>query len=97
MEFSCEFKGTNLLHIKKAAYKYTDTCCVDFLPNEDSISCIFSFKEEITSQEFNKFLIDFKNDVLDEELRETIKEDTEPVRNLILSYAFSKVDFTEDV
>jgi len=35
-------------------------------------------------------LENFKRELLDQQLRKQIKEETEPVRNLILAYAFSR-------
>ena len=39
---------------------------------------------------FAKLIDDFKKEVLDQDLREKLKVETEPVRNLILAHAFSK-------
>ncbi len=85
-----------LASIKRAAYKFTDRCSVAFHIDDNKVICEFSFKNEFSDTEFKEFSIEFRNDVLDEELRAEIATQTEPVRNLILAYAFSKTNLGED-
>jgi His-Xaa-Ser system protein HxsD len=75
--------------IKRAAYKFTDQCSADLQISEEKIVCVFDFKNEVSEEEFRDFSIEFRNEVLDEGLRAEISAQTEPVRNLILAYAFS--------
>jgi His-Xaa-Ser system protein HxsD len=45
---------------------------------------------EGTEEQFDRNIADFKRELLDQQLRKQIKEETEPARNLILAYAFSR-------
>ena len=42
-----------------------------------------------------KLINEFKRELLDQQLRISIKKETEPQRNLILAYAFSKTGLQE--
>jgi len=88
ISFDCQ--SADLNSIKRSAYKFTDQCSADIRVGEEEVICVFDFKNEISDEEFREFSIEFRNDVLDEELRADIAAKTEPVRNLILAYAFSK-------
>ena len=87
-----DLKATDLLWLKKSAYKYTNVCSFDFKVKDQVIDCEINFKDDISDADFIDFTTEFRNDVLDESLREQIAEKTAPVRNLILAYAFSKAD-----
>ena len=86
--------ATDLLWVKKSAYKFTNVCSFDFKITEKFIECEIDFKNKVSDSEFEDFVIEFRNDVLDEGLREQISNKTEPLRNLILAYAFSKADLS---
>ena len=94
ISFDCQ--SVDLNTIKRTAYKFTDQCAVDLRVGEEEVICVFDFKNEISDKEFKEFSIEFRNDVLDEELRADIAAQTEPVRNLILAYAFSKTGLGDD-
>ena len=96
-KISFETKKTNVSALKRAAYKFTDLCAVELKQNNDITDCIFRFKAHLCEEDFKAFEIEFRNEVLDEELRLEISEQTESVRNLILAYAFSETGITDDV
>jgi len=95
-KISFDLGSVSLNSIKRAAYKYTDRCSVDLRIVDNEGLCIFNFKEQISDQEFEKFMIEFRNEVLDEELRAEIFSKTEPIRNLILAHAFSNANLEEN-
>ena len=74
--------------IQKSAYRFIDRLTVDFKQNDNEIKCSIKLVNE--NNNLDKIVDDFKREVLDQELREKIKGETESVRNLILSYAFSR-------
>ena len=76
--------------IKKAAYKYLDSfvCDISILDNE--VRCLLSFTTSISEEACAQLVDDFKKEVLDQDLREKLKAETEPIRNLILAHAFSR-------
>ena len=88
---------SNIASLKRAAYKHTDKCAVEFLTDKNEIACVFQFKNEISEDEFSQFVVEFRSDVLDEDLRNEISIQTEPIRNLILAHAFSKTGLDGDV
>lgn len=74
--------------IKKTAYKFADRLSVIIKPHESSgIALIFNFKPE---ENRDAVLHDFCNELLDQDLREILKRETLPVRNLIMAHAFSR-------
>ena len=103
---SCEF-DLNVFDIdivKKASYKFTDKVSFDFKKNEKSLSCKLSLIEleklskdgSINDIDIHKILLEFKNEVIDQDLRKQIYKETENVRNLILAKAFSNTDITNE-
>ena len=75
--------------IKKAAYRLTDRCAFDLSTSADSIICDCRFSPPITEAEADDLEARLRNEVLEQDLRRTIGEETAPLRNAILAYAFS--------
>lgn len=80
----------NLQAVKKAAYRYINSFAVDFSLNGNEILCSLTFTAPTTEDCAARFAEDFKKEALDQDLREQIKAETEPIRNLIFALAFSK-------
>jgi His-Xaa-Ser system protein HxsD len=80
----------SLTAVKKAAYKYLDRFSADITIEDKKITCILRFTSSGDSDARARLVEDFRKEVLDQDLRETIKAETEAVRNLILAYAFSQ-------
>jgi His-Xaa-Ser system protein HxsD len=78
--------------IKRAAYRFIDVVSVDITPSDDDIVCILNFVHDTNEDEAQKIVNDFKIEVLDQDLRRTIAEETKEIRNAVLAYAFSKTD-----
>lgn len=85
---------TNIDAIKAAAYKLTDQCMVKLSVIKPNIICDITFSKSPSEEAVLKFEHEFRSMVLDEEIRIKIYRDTEPVRNLILSYAFSQTNLS---
>lgn len=79
-----------LTAIKKAAYRLADRCTVALKPQVGQTLPITL--EVRPSASLEHAVRAFYEELLDQELREQIAEETEPVRALILAHAFSKVD-----
>ena len=79
-----------LTAIKKAAYKYLDSFVCDIRILDNEVRCLLSFTTSISKEACAQLVDDFKKEVLDQDLREKLKAETEPVRNLILAHAFSR-------
>lgn len=76
--------------IKTAVYKYLDSFVCDIRIQDDEVRCLLSFPTAISEVACAQLVDNFKKEVLDQDLREKLKAETEPVRNLILAHAFSR-------
>lgn len=82
--------------IKKTAYKYADRASIILKPNADStVSVVFNFVGAHTNNNPEQVISDFCNDLLDQDLREIVKRETEPLRNLIIAHAFSRTSLID--
>lgn len=82
--------------IKKAAYRSINKFAVNIAKEGNEIKCILTFKESATDPQIKIYLDEFKKEVLDQDLRESIKKETEGVRNLILAHTFSKTGLVKN-
>lgn len=76
--------------IQKAAYRHMNSMVVDISVCNGQIVCKIQPASNISSEELDLLLQDFKKEVLDQQLRIKLKAETEPIRNLILGVAFSQ-------
>ena len=76
--------------VKKAAYKYINSFTADINLEENEIVCALTFTSPANEELSSRLIEDFKKEVLDQDLREQIKAETAPIRNLIFALAFSK-------
>lgn len=76
--------------VQKAAYRVSRFLTIDIELNERNIICTLDKTLETSDEEYSHALEEFKKHALDYVLREKISEETEAVRNVILSLAFSK-------
>ena len=80
----------SLMAVKKATYKYIDSFSADINVKDGEIRCLLNFSSPRNDESCARLIDDFKKEVLDQDLREHLKVETEPVRNLILAHTFSK-------
>lgn len=80
----------NLETIKRAAYRFSEHLAFNFFPEENSILCQISAISEKGTTDITAEINHFKNEVLDQDLRQTIANETVTMRNVILAHAFSK-------
>jgi His-Xaa-Ser system protein HxsD len=80
----------SLESIKKAAYRFTHVCAFEFAIDGSEIVCRMHFDAVQTPERLRSIEMDVRNEVLDQELRATIGEETAAIRNAILAYAFSR-------
>lgn len=82
--------------IKKAAYRFGDRCFVQIETTDDGpIRVTLSTKSDTVT--LDTLAGDFRNELLDQDLRESIAEETEGVRNLLLAHAFSGLSLADPV
>ena len=80
----------SLSAVKKSAYKYINSFSVVISLEHNEIVCSITFASLINEEQSSRLIEEFKKEVLDQDLREQIKTETEPIRNLIFALAFSK-------
>ena len=75
--------------VQKAAYRFIDRLTILISKGDGKLICEVDAVDG--SQElFEANIANFKRELLDQQLRKQIKDETEPARNLILAYAFSR-------
>jgi His-Xaa-Ser system protein HxsD len=79
-----------IVAVKKAAYKFINLFSADISKDGSIIKCTLYFESDKSAEFIQKIVADFRKEVLDQDLRESLKLETENVRNLILAHAFSK-------
>jgi His-Xaa-Ser system protein HxsD len=82
--------------VKKTAYKFAAVTSIILQPKTDQvISVLFNFIGAHAQNDPERVISDFCNELLDQDLREIIRRETTPVRNLILAHAFSRSPLVE--
>jgi His-Xaa-Ser system protein HxsD len=83
--------------IKKTAYKFADRASIIITPDADSsVSVIFNFVGQNIKNDPKQIISDFCNELLDQDLREIIKGETDALRNLIIAHAFSRTSLVKE-
>jgi His-Xaa-Ser system protein HxsD len=78
--------------IKRAAYKFSASFAFDIAISEAGFSCTLKPLRALSIDEATQLLNEFTVEVLDQDLRCSIAEETAPIRTAILGYAFSRTD-----
>jgi His-Xaa-Ser system protein HxsD len=76
--------------VKQAAYRLSASCSFDFELASDQIVCRIIFPKVTTPALMDDIVRQFRNEVLDQDLRHRIAQETAAVRNVILANAFSR-------
>ena len=96
LEITFDSKVYSLDTLKKSAYRYINVFSIEFEVNGSKVLSKLHFNKKYTATQCTHYADEFKKEVLDQDLRETIKIETESVRNLILAKAFSKTSLIDD-
>ncbi len=86
-------RAYSVVAIQKAAYRLLNHIIVDISFLESQIICLLQPTPKTSVEGFDHYVIEFKKEILDQQLRLKIKAETEDLRNLILGIAFSKTGF----
>ncbi len=81
--------------IKKALYRFADQCSFDILLTDKQIEVMLHFPAPASQSTINDLCFRIRNEVLDQDLRDTISKDTANIRILILANAFSNTGLIE--
>jgi His-Xaa-Ser system protein HxsD len=77
--------------VERALYRFSDRCAADVRVFDTTIRCTLTLRSADVDED--DLVYELRTEVLDQVLRERIRRETEPTRNLILSIAFSQTDF----
>lgn len=76
--------------IKRAAYRFSDRVSIEITDAQPGTQCRLRALNPSASANLPMLAEEFRNEVLDQDLRQKIAAETEGYRNLILSLAFSR-------
>jgi len=76
---------------EKASYRFIDRFSTVISHENQNLLLDLTFDEKHATKS-EAIIADFKKELLDQNLRVKIKKETKPVRDLILSYTFSKTE-----
>ena len=82
--------------LKKASHRFMDRLSTSIHDEDGSYRVEVQFDKELSEESMSRMLREFEREVLDQDLREHIKKETEGYRNLILAHTFSKTSLIED-
>lgn len=85
--------GHSVDAIQRAAYRFSDRLSCEIAVTEGSVEVRATLLDE--GADADLLVADFRNEVLDQVLRERIRAETGDVRNLILAVAFSRTGLTD--
>jgi His-Xaa-Ser system protein HxsD len=78
--------------VQRAAYRLSDRLSIDLIVGDDLKCAVHFLVDDEASAD--AALGEFRNEVLDQVLRERIRNETEGVRNVILAQAFANTGLT---
>ena len=79
--------------LQRAAYRFCDKITVDIATDAEVYRCTLHARADDALDP--AVVSDFRVEALDQALRERIRTETEPVRNLILALAFSQTGIAD--
>ncbi|HYR22322.1 MAG TPA: His-Xaa-Ser system protein HxsD [Chthoniobacterales bacterium] len=83
----------SLPSLLKVAHKFTDRCFVH-LQQRDERSVEVRFQSKNAEVPLDAIAGEFCNEILDQTLREIVARESEPVRNIVMAHALSRINFT---
>ena len=82
--------------IKRAAYKFSASFACDIRIEPTRVACALTLLQSLSAEETTRLVSEFKIEVLDQDLRLAIAEETAPLRAAILGYAFSRTGLQDE-
>jgi His-Xaa-Ser system protein HxsD len=90
---SFDSAAASLDAVQRAAYRLSDRMSCDISASDSRLTATIHPSDAET--DVDALLGDFRNEVLDQVLRERVRAETGDVRNLVLALAFSKTGLVE--
>ena len=95
-ETNVDMRLYRVVAVKKAAYRVADRCTIALgSPDGHLLPLTFSFRPGTGDAAAEETVRVFHQELLDEELRAVIHEETDALRALILAHTFSRTDLIE--
>jgi His-Xaa-Ser system protein HxsD len=91
-----DLEAFNLDAIKRSAYRFSNKFAFDVSVDGSAARCTLIFSEGTSPEAVEASVIAFRKELLDQDLRQAIRSETEQVRNLILAHAFSQSGLVDD-
>jgi His-Xaa-Ser system protein HxsD len=85
--------GHSIDSVQRAAYRLSDRLSCEVVSSDEAIEVRLAVPDENTDPD--GLVGEFRNEVLDQVLRERIRTETADVRNLVLALAFSRTGLAE--
>jgi His-Xaa-Ser system protein HxsD len=90
---SFDRSGHSLDAVQRAAYRLSDRLSAEIAEADGKVEATLHIADP--EADADAVLADFRNEVLDQVLRERIRAETEDVRKLVLALAFSQTGLAE--
>lgn len=88
-----ELRVYRLAAIKKAGYRLANRCTLELgAPGDEHVPATLRFRPGTSEETALEAVRAFFEELLDQELREQLSEETASLRTLILAHAYSKID-----
>ena len=81
--------------VKRALYRFADLCAFDIQLTDEQIKITLLVPISVDPMKMDDLCYRIRNEVLDQDLRDTISKDTANIRTLILANAFSNTGLIE--
>jgi His-Xaa-Ser system protein HxsD len=94
-EIAFDSNAHSLDSVKRAAYRLMGHFSTEFRVDGPVIRAVLHFKVDDSEDAIDAIVEAFRKEVLDQDLRASIKAETESVRNLILAHAFSRTSLVQ--
>ena len=78
--------------IQRAAYNFADRFSLELTRDGTNYCCRLHFQDEVDEEAVDAF----RNEIVDQVLRDRIRGETEGVRNLVFSLAFSRTGLSDE-
>lgn len=88
-----DLRTYRMVAIQKAAYRLADRCTVELgAPRDTTLALTLTLRSAVSESGAVEVMRLFFQELLDQELREHLAEESRPLRALILAHAFSRTD-----
>jgi His-Xaa-Ser system protein HxsD len=91
-----DLEAFSLDAVKRSAYRFSDKFAFDLTVDGRTARCTFTFPGSASPEAVEASIIAFRKELLDQDLRQAIRSETQHVRNVILAHAFSQSGLVND-